>query len=693
MTDLSAAVVAAFAADGALARSNPGLRPRAGQRDMAVAVARALQTGEPLAVEAGTGTGKTFAYLVPVLLSGRRTLLSTATHNLQDQLFWRDIPAVSQALGLPLRVALLKGRSSYVCLQRLEQARRGAVGMLQDPAWAAALDRVQRWAIQSHRGDLAELTGLDERSPLRPVVSSTLENCLGSVCPQWANCHVNRARQQALEADWVVINHHLLLADQPLREAGAAELLPDAEVVVVDEAHQLRDTAVQVLGHAIGSVDLQAMARDLAVLGPLRARGLGPWSHLALVLEQAARAVSGLYRGGAAPHQRLRWATDAPQGLDAGHWAEAAGRVAVALEAARRALSATADAAVELAQLHGQLCRLQQDWAGLTQTPPDGSPTWSGDVRWLEWGGGGAGAGVTAWRLVGAPADASGWLPALMQTAAPHGRPWVFTSATLGTDEGLTWFTRPLGLDRGAGLRTLRVPSPFDHAAQASLYVPDDLPEPLQPEHTVALAAKVARWATRLGGRTLVLTTTLKAAQVMAETLQQHLRHQNGRALDVLTASQRSRRDALVRFHAAGADPQHPGAILVASMAFWEGVDLAGDVLQLLVMDKLPFAPPDDPLIEARVRLSEARGHRAFDTVHLPEAAMALKQGVGRLIRSETDCGVVVIADRRLLTRSYAGRLLEALPPMRRLLDEAELSSTLDGLVLTRVSTKGRSGS
>jgi ATP-dependent DNA helicase DinG len=691
VTALQAQVAAALGAHSALLLNRPEWRVRQGQLDMAAAVARAIETGEHLVVEAGTGTGKTWAYLVPILLSGRRALLSTATQALQDQLFLRDIPQVAQALGLPVRVALLKGRSSYVCRQRLDQAREGAGGMLRDPALGAALDQVQRWALQSVRGDLAELPWLDERSPLRPFISSTRDNCLGSNCPQLTNCHVNRARRETQAADWVVINHHLLLADHQVQEEGADALLPAAEVVVIDEAHRLRDTAVQLMGRAIGSADLMALARDLALIGPLRARGMSPWAHLALVLEHAARTVAVLCRDAGTDQRRLRWVSGAPQGLDAQRWSIAAQAVDAALDAARRALALTVDAAVELAHLHAKAHGLRQAWSDLSQARPDERLSGSPEVRWLEAGGGDPGG--AGWRLVGVPEDAAGWMAELLPSQAGPPRSWVFTSATLGTDEALSWFTRPLGLERLAGLRTLQIPSPFDHAAQAALYVPDDLPEPLQPDHTPALAAAVARWASQLGGRTLVLTTTLKAARVMTESLQRLLAQPGGRPLEVLDAGQLSRRALLARFRAAGADPQHPGAVLVASMGFWEGVDLAGDVLQLLVMDKLPFPPPDDPLIEARVRWSEAAARRAFDAVYLPEAAQALKQGAGRLIRSENDHGVMVIGDRRLLTRSYAGRLLGALPPMRRLVDEADMLSALDALVLTRASTRGPSHS
>ncbi len=663
MSPLEIGVVASFAADGSLARAHGGLRTRQGQQDMATAVARAIEAGDCLAVEAGTGVGKTFAYLVPVLLSGRRALLSTATQALQDQLYGRDIPAVARALGVPVRVALLKGRSSYVCLHRAEQALHGpASAGPRDPAIAAGLAQVLRWAALSRSGDLAELEALDERSPLRPLVTSTRDNCLGGSCPRHGECHVNRARAEALQADWVVINHHLFFADQLLQESGVATLLPAAEVVVFDEAHQLNDTGIPFLGQAVGSGSLRELARDLATQGPLWARGQRPWAHLALGVEQAARAIAAVPRQPGTLGARSRWLGAAPEGVDATAWVRAVANLAQTLSASHEALIATAQAAAELDRLHVRVQTLQSLWGGIAASsgPASAQPD---AVRWMEWGEGGR-----SWRVVCAPPDS-----------------WVFSSATLGSDHTLDWFTRGLGLDALPGLRTLRVPSPFDHATQAALYVPHDLPEPGDAAHTPALADAVARWASRLGGRTLVLTTTLRAAARMAEHLQGLVAQGRCAPLQVLAQGRLSKRALLARFRGAT-----EASVLVASASFWEGVDLAGDVLQLLVIDKLPFPPPDDPLMQARGQRLEAQGLSAFNHAFLPEAAMALKQGAGRLIRSEADRGVLVIGDRRLLTRSYGNRLLAALPAMRRLVDEDDMAAALDALVLTRPSTRDR---
>lgn len=676
MTPLETAVVRAFAGQAEL-------QPRQGQLDMALAVAQAVESGSALAVEAGTGVGKTFAYLVPLLLSGRHALLSTATQALQDQLFGRDIPAVSRALGLPVRVALLKGRSSYVCVHRLEQARTAPVpSMRYDPALSAGLEHVHRWAMASRNGDLAELPGLDERSPLWPLISSTRENCLGGACPRHADCHVNRARREALQADWVVINHHLFFADQQVRESGMAELLPRAGVVVFDEAHQLNQTGIGFSGFALGSGQMLDLARDLSSQGPRWARGQRPWSHLALGLEQAARALARPSHSTDHGVSRSRWPLRTPEGLDAAHWARGVAGVATALSAAIEALDATAGASADLQRLCERAQALRTDWIRLTASCASDAD--DALVRWVDWGAG------AAWKLVCAPLDASAHFRQLMGDRQ-DGRSWVFTSATLGSDETLDTFTGPLGLQARADLRALLVPSPFDHMAQAALYVPHDLPEPADPDHTPELARAVARWASRLGGRTLVLTTTLRATSRMATQLQALVSEGRCEPMQVLAQGHGSKRALLARFRAAAASPQ--GAVLVASASFWEGVDLAGDVLQLLVIDKLPFPPPDDPLIEARARQLERQGESAFSACYLPQAALALKQGAGRLIRSESDRGVLVIGDRRLLTRSYGQRLLGALPPMRRLVDEEELMVNLDELALTRLSTTGHSRS
>lgn len=651
---LAQAVAQAFAGQGPLAQADTHFRPRAGQVAMAQAVAQVIQDGGALVAEAGTGVGKTFAYLVPALLSGQRLLVSTATKALQDQLFLRDLPRVQAALGVPVRAALLKGRSSYLCLERLERACRGVPGQLLDPQWLRALARVQQWARGTRSGDLDELPGLDEATPVLPLITSTRDNCLGAACPQASACHVNRARADALAADVVVVNHHLFFADLALRTAGVAELLPRARVVVFDEAHQLCDIGLQFTGLQVGTGALRAFARDALAEGLAQARGLAPWLPLATALEDAVRGLR--QAAGVQPEgTRLPWQEALPQGVPASAWHQAMHCLGQACAALVAALGVLQDKAPALAQLHVRGTGLMQRMAHFTV------PGVPGAVRWLDVG--------TQLRFVESPPDIADTMRALMQPVA--GTPataWVFTSATLGGDATLRWFTGPCGVEDA---RILRVESPFDYARQAALYVPPDMPLPSSSAaHSQAVAVLAGDAALRLGGRTMVLTTTRRALHAIGAALQERLA---GQGLTVLVQGQQPRHLLLQRL-------RQGGAVLVGAGSFWEGVDVPGDALQLLVIDKLPFAPPDDPLAQARAQRLEAAGRSAFREHALPEAAVALQQGAGRLIRHEADRGVLVVCDTRLRTMGYGKRLRAALPPMQWLASEAEFAQALQGL-------------
>ncbi len=651
---LAQAVAQAFAGQGPLAQAGTHFRPRAGQVAMAQAVAQAIQEGGALVAEAGTGVGKTFAYLVPALLSGQRLLVSTATKALQDQLFLRDLPRVQAALGVPARAALLKGRSSYLCLERLERACQGVPGQLLDPQWLRALARVQQWARGTRSGDLDELPGLDAASPVLPLITSTRDNCLGAACPRASACHVNRARAEALAADVVVVNHHLFFADLALRTAGVAELLPQARVVVFDEAHQLCDIGLQFTGLQVGTGALRAFARDALAEGLAQARGLAPWLPLATALEDAARGL----RQAAGTHPegtRLPWQEARPQGVPASAWHQAMHRLGQACGGLVAALGVVQDKAPALARLHARGTGLMQRMAHFA------APGVPGAVRWLDVG--------AQLRFVESPPDIADTMRALMQpAAAAPATAWIFTSATLGGDATLRWFTGPCGLEDA---RILRVESPFDYAHQAALYVPPDMPPPSSPAHSQAVAALAGDGALRLGGRTMVLTTTRRALHAIGAALQERLA---GQGIAVLVHGQQPRHLLLQRL-------RQGGAVLVGAGSFWEGVDLPGDALQLLVIDKLPFAPPDDPLARARAQRLEAEGRSAFRDHALPEAAVALQQGAGRLIRHEADRGVLVVCDSRLRTMGYGKRLRAALPPMQWLASEAAYAGALQALV------------
>lgn len=652
-----------FAVDGLLARSNPDYRPRPGQLQMATAVAQTIERNNALVVEAGTGVGKTFAYLIPTLLSGERALVSTATKTLQDQLFSRDLPYLRQLLGIPIDIALLKGRSSYLCPHRLEQAR--AHPGMHGASMLHTLARIERFAQSTTTGDLSELDGLDERSPVIPIVTSTRENCLGSQCPAFKRCHVNHARRQALAADMVVINHHLFFADLAVRESGIAALLPQVHTVIFDEAHQLNETGVQFLGKHLTSGHLFEFARDLLGNGLQHARGLCDWQKLAYDIEQSARnwrlAAKDMAYG------KWRWQGDCPDGMDPATWQTALQNLMQPIAAAHAALNTVSELAPDLVRLQERAQALQERMALFQQPhPPD-------TVRWLDVG--------NSLRMAQAPLDIAATVQTkLLQTAdteqpqdaVPAGntaafaattpKAWIFTSATLGSEPQLRWFTEPCGLQQAA---TLQVASPFAYGEHASLFVPD-MAEPANPAHAAQVAQLAGDAAAILGGRTLMLTTTLRNLRLIGEHLHQRFADKDA-PLEILVQGESTKRQLTERFRQAGLKENRRGCILVASASFWEGVDIPGDALQLVVIDKLPFPPPNDPIVEARTRRLQQQGQNAFMHYHLPEAAVVLKQGAGRLIRHENDRGVLVICDCRLRTKSYGRNLLAALPPMQHL--------------------------
>ena len=652
---LQAAVQAAFSPEGVLARTLPGFRSRPGQIEMAQAVAHTLENGGVLVVEAGTGTGKTLAYVVPALLGGEKVLFSTATKALQEQLFLRDIPRLVQALGFPVRVALLKGRSSYLCAQRLQGARQANQNL--DTADLRLLARIEDWALSTVSGDMAEVAELDERSAVMALVTSTRDNCLGSGCPQIRNCHTNLARQEAMKADLVVVNHHLFFADLGVRASGVAELLPSVTTVVFDEAHQLNDIGVQFFARQWSTGQMLALGRELAEQSTGMARGMVDWLGLQADVSDSVQMFKALF--GAHPlSTTLAWDDDTPEGVPVAAWSAAVQRCVQALKAAGAAVRAVDElgpAFTLLAERCDTLLHNLHTFA--TAAPPD-------QVRWLD-----VGAQV---QLYQSPLTIAEPMRALARPDAQPGsqpKSWIFTSATLGTDAQLSWFVDACGLD---GAQVLRVASPFDYAAQAALYVPGDFPRPQDAAHSAAVASLAAQGASALGGRTMVLTTTTRAMRTVADALRQHL-VAAGLDTEVLVQGQAPKRELVDRFVAASAADcrEKGGCVLVATASFWEGIDIAGDALQLLVIDKLPFTPPDDPLMQARAAAQDASGGSAFKNVHLPQAAIALKQGAGRLIRSETDRGILVVCDVRLTQMGYGKKLLQSLPPMRRL-DDAQ---------------------
>ena len=632
--------------------------PRAAQDEMAARIAQALEQRESLVAEAGTGVGKTFAYLVPLLLAGRRALVSTATKSLQDQLFLRDLPRLRDALGVPARLALLKGRASYLCRWRLQQAQMDS--QLPDRFAVRALQRVVTWAQATRSGDMAELDGLDERSPIIPLVTSTRDNCLGTECPEHRNCHVMQARRDAMAADLVVVNHHLFFADMALRDSGVAELLPTVDAAVFDEAHQLVEAGVQFLGTQLATGQAVDLARDMLAVGLQHARGLQPWAELQSGLDRAAR---DLRLACAGPVREVR-------GVLKRRWDECAADLPAALAALQQqalnaadALAMATDAAPDFAKLE-QRARALAALAAIFSQPAE-----SGRVRWVD-------LSPQQARLVESPLDIRDMLSE-QRLLAP--KAWIFTSATLGDDDEFTWFTSATGLEDAA---KLRVGSPFDYPNHARVWVPQQMPLPNAAGHTAAVGALAARCATALGGRTFVLTTTLRALQQVADSLAGQLQDLGleRETLTVLVQGTAPRRALLQRFG------DGHGCVLVGSQSFWEGIDMPGDALQCVIIDKLPFPPPNDPLVEARVRQLREQGRNPFDDYFIAEAAVSLKQGAGRLIRTETDRGLLVLCDPRLRQMRYGRRLLAALPPMGQLHSEGQAMDWLAELAHSHLS-------
>lgn len=617
-------------ARGPLARAVAGFEPRREQQLMAARVAAVLAARGLLAVEAGTGIGKTFAYLVPALLSGRQVVLSTGTRTLQEQLFHRDLPLVAAALGRPVRVALLKGRANYLCRHRLELS--GQQGEL--PGFTRTggrtLTRIRRWAGSTRTGDLAEVAGLRDDDPVREAVTSTRDNCLGGDCPEFGRCHLVAARREAQAADIAVVNHHLLLADLAMKEEGFGELLPGAEAVVLDEAHQVPEIAAQFFGDAFAGRQVAVLMRDAVaelqraglLTEPLRAQLAAPEAAVGTVLA----TVGG--RG-----ERIEW-PDLPAGFH---------RSLQSLGTALADVAAALDAAdPEHAGL--RQCRRRALALGdKLQTLLDADP--ASGIRWVE---------VTrqSFLLSYRPFEVADRLGELMRG---RGCAWIFTSATLAINGDFSHFLGRIGAPEAD---TLAIGSPFDFERQALLYLPQDLPDPASPGYTEAVLATVLPLVEAAGGRAFLLFTSHRALREAAAALES--RPGFAGRYPLLVQGREPREALLASFRELG------NAVLLGSASFWEGVDVRGDALALVVIDRLPFAAPDDPLLKARLEGIRRRGGNPFAEFQLPQAVLALKQGFGRLIRDPDDRGVVVICDPRLQTRGYGRSFLAALPPARR---------------------------
>jgi len=633
-----------FSAHGALARVVHGFRARPFQLEMARAVAQAIESNSVLVAEAGTGTGKTFAYLVPALVSGGKVVISTGTKTLQDQLYDRDIPTLRAALKVPVSIALLKGRANYVCHHHLERVL--ADGRLPAREDARHLAVIERFARTSQNGDRADCATVPEGAAVWSYVTSTRENCLGSECRHYDHCFVMRARAQALEADVVVVNHHLFFADLVLRDEGVGELLPACNTVIFDEAHQLPETASLFFGDSVSTTQLIELARDIRLEAAVAAKDYAPLPAAAQALDKAARD--------------LRLALSEESGRLPLRVLERNSAFSAALGTALARLDDLGAELQEQGKRSEELERCRQRALTLAEcterwrSGADGSR-----VRWVELFG-------HALHLNSTPLSIAGTFRAQIEE---HARAWIFTSATLSVGGDFSHYCGELGLQDA---HSVSWDSPFDYEHQALLYVPETLPDPNTPEHTPAVIEAALPLIEASGGRTFVLFTSLRAMREGHALLEAAFARRRW-DFPLLAQGMGSRSELLERFRRLG------NAVLAGSHSFWEGVDVRGEALSVVVIDKLPFAAPDDPVLAARIDKMNQEGRNAFLEYQLPEAVITLKQGAGRLIRDENDRGVLMICDPRLITRSYGKRILGSLPPMRRTRNAAEVVRFLAG--------------
>jgi ATP-dependent DNA helicase DinG len=682
-----------FAADGLLAREIDGYRPRAAQIEMASAVAaameaaaqaqpdpaafelqsrpaRRLERGAPapaaangdeasradsgdntLIVEAGTGTGKTYAYLVPAMLWGGKVIVSTGTKHLQDQLFARDIPTVRDALAVPVSVAMLKGRSNYLCHYYLQRtADNGRLPSRQETSY---LQEIIRFAKITRSGDKAELASVPETAAVWSMVTSTRDNCLGQECPHYKDCFVMHARREAQQADIVVVNHHLFFADIMLRDTGMAELLPSANTIIFDEAHQLPETATLFFGETLSTAQFLELARDCVAEGLAHARDAVEWVKLAAGVERAARDVRLAFKEDSLRLSITQLPEDHPlfDALDA---------LQTELGTLATALAGQAERAESLGTCMRRARELQgilAGWTGAAVAEPARKPEGEGEaakeypsddekVRWVE-------VFSHTVQLHETPLSVA---PIFAKQRAGVPRTWIFTSATLSVRGDFTHYAAQMGL---SSRRSMTLPSPFDYPEQGLLYVPRNMPQPSSPQFTDAVFDAALPAIEASGGGVFMLCTTLRAVDRIAAKLRDTI-EARGWNTPLLVQGDASRTELLERFRAYG------NAILVGSQSFWEGVDVRGDALSLVVIDKLPFAPPDDPVLAARLDALTKKGLSPFAVHQLPQAVITLKQGAGRLIRAETDRGVLMICDTRLVDKPYGRRIWQSLPPFKR---------------------------
>ena len=648
-----------FSERGSLARAIPGFSARPQQVQMAARIGDALREHRVLVAEAGTGTGKTFAYLVPALLAGGKLIISTGTKTLQDQLFNRDLPTVRAALKVPVDVALLKGRANYVCPYHLE--RNGREGRFQSPQDAADLRLIARFAEITQSGDKAECPEVPEDSAAWLSATSTRDNCLGQECQYYKDdCFVLKARKRAMEADVVVVNHHLFFADVMLRDEGMGELLPAANAVIFDEAHQLPETASLFFGENVTTSQLLDLARDTRSETVAAARDFVALIDATRALEKAARDLRLAVKA-----ENARFGYTQMLGNDE-------------FMAALEGLGGELDKFHQLVESQAERSEGLANCLRRTQEIQERLVTWRAPeapevVRWVE-------VFTQSLALNATPLHVS---DVFRRQMGNQPKAWIFTSATLAVGSDFTHYLNEMGLsDLDPPTETAVWGSPFDYGEQAMLFAPQGMPNPNSPDYPERVAEVAFPLIRAAQGRTFVLCTSLRAMRRIHELLAERIARE-GLALPILLQGEGSRSELLARFRRLG------NAVLVASQSFWEGVDVPGDALSVVVIDKLPFAPPDDPVLAARVDYLEKKGLNPFFVYQLPRTVINMKQGAGRLIRTEQDRGVLCICDPRMIDKPYGKRVWRSLPPMRRSRVTEEVVDFLASLPAPASPTKG----
>jgi len=634
-----------FGAGGPLGPAVGSYRPRRSQTEMAKAIADAIAGQKTLIAEAGTGTGKTFAYLVPALLWGGKTIISTGTKNLQDQLFLRDIPTVRAALQAPVSVALLKGRSNYVCHYHLERTlQNGRMTSREDVGY---LREISRFLKMTSSGDKAELARVPENALIWNLVTSTRDNCMGAECQYYQDCFVMKARKEAQQADVVVVNHHLFFADVALKDTGVAELLPSANTIIFDEAHQLPDTATLFFGDTFSTSQVLELCRDVLAEGLAHARDGADWGKTVSVVEKAARDLRLTF-----PQDVVRLSL--PQIAPSSPFFPALQTLKDELDGLLAVLEKQAERAetIDQCRLRGlELAQKLADW----KADPKAKAAAPGEesVLWVE-------AYTMSLQLHKTPLSIA---PIFNGQREGTPRSWIFTSATLAVKSDFSHFSEQMGL---ADEPSRTWPSPFNYERQGILYVPQGLPDPNSLGYTDAVLDLALPVIEAAGGKTFLLCTTLRAVKRAAERLRDEF-EKRGLPYPLFVQGDRGRTELLDQFRAAG------NGVLIGSQSFWEGVDVRGDALSLVIIDKLPFAPPDDPVLAARIEVMEKQGKNGFMHHTLPEAIINLKQGAGRLIRDEGDRGVLMLCDPRVISKPYGRRIWQSLPPFKRTREQAEV--------------------